>query len=209
MDGGGEGLRDGGDEPVLSLPVQHLLVLQHPIQLLFYLEHTTVKDNMKHSTTLEKLLLRSADSSHIFLSVLHTCTSQTTSSRVWWDTLLSGMFTESSALFLHRAPLHSLQLPLQSRKPLLLLGTQSGYLLLLSGHQLVELRQVGVVDHAHLPHPLVSEWWSEYGMKLVFSQRYRPSSARLTVTMREEENSQAGSCTLLDPVTCTSLLVFL
>ena len=152
---------------------------------------------MKPSATLEKLLLRSAESSHIFLSVLYIYITDNVISHVWWDTLLSGMFTESSTLLLHRAPLHSLKLPLQCRKPLLLLSTQSGYLLLLSGHQLVELRQVGVVNHAHLPHPLVSEWWSEYGMKLVISQRYQPSSTRLTVTMREEENSQAGSCRLL------------
>ena len=43
MDGRGEGLRDGGDELVLTLPVQHLLVLQDAVQLLFYIEHTTVK----------------------------------------------------------------------------------------------------------------------------------------------------------------------
>ena len=43
VDGGGEGLGDGGDESVLTLTVQRLLVLQDAVQLLFYIEHTPVK----------------------------------------------------------------------------------------------------------------------------------------------------------------------
>ena len=51
VDGGGEGLGDGGDELVLSLAVQGLLVLENTIHPLLYV-WTTVKGNGHYSTNL-------------------------------------------------------------------------------------------------------------------------------------------------------------
>lgn len=66
-----------------------------------------------------------------------------------WDTLFSSVVTQSNTLLIYRAPLDRLQLLVQHREPSLLLSTQRRNLLLLIHHKLVELCQVGVVNHVH------------------------------------------------------------
>ena len=112
------------------------------------------------------------------------------------DTLLPGVVTESGTLFINCVPMDQFKLLMEQRKTLLLFSTKFRNLLLLTDHQMVQLCQVGVVNHAHRLHPLVSEQCGRRGWLMLRKRCFRiPLGNRLTVTKKRIQKKRFKNLT--------------